>query len=558
MNETNVLDNLDTMKLYGTAKEVYELFQKEFSKEKLNEYLKLDDETFLRKIFPDSDMKKNNKNQNQDNMCFALEQTELWIKKLLGDKKFIEINSKWYGGGIKRQRKAIESFYIVKECENDKWSYHKDSNFTQEQIADEGRIIVENLVKMCTQAENNGNIDGIIKNFPESELYNHVFVHKFLHMNYPERFFNWHSIVMLKKFAKANNVDVSGLYKISRKLCALNIKKDGKLNLDDEIKKSIAFEDIVKKKSIKNIILYGPPGTGKTYNIKNLIIEIMDEDYSENSMQEVLEKEKDNVVFTTFHQSYSYEDFIIGIRPIVKDDKIAYEVKDGIFKKFCDNARNDLDNPHIFIVDEINRGNISKIFGELITIIEESKRGQSVILPYEKNGEQVEFSVPKNVYIIGTMNTADRSISMLDTALRRRFTFIEMMPNPDILDNIEAEKEIELSKLLKDMNDRIEFLYDREHTIGHAYFMNEENKTIKDLDELRFVFRYKIIPLLQEYFFDDYEKIKLVLNDDKDDDKKGFIKKIDCPESLDGNEYPSRYKISDEDWKIEDFQRIYK
>lgn len=558
MNKTNVLDNLDTVKLYSTAKEVYELFQNEFSKEKLNEYLQLDDESFLRKIFP------NYNKTNCDNMCYALFETKKWYEFKSGVPQ--KDNDVWYGGKCGYQGGLANSTGIL--YKDEKWKYYKGNSVVTDDIdkvAEVGRKIVETLCDLCNEVEYENFSVLIIDEYNHNNdipntYYTRNFIHKFFHMNYPEKFYSWHSTAKLKALMISNSLPIKSKskYKMSKELCALNIKKDGKLILSEDVKISIAFGDIVKQKRAKNIILYGPPGTGKTYNISNLIGEIKKEDYSEYSLQEVLEKCGETAVFTTFHQSYSYEDFIIGIRPIVKDDKIAYEVKDGIFKKFCDNARNDIETPYIFIIDEINRGNISKIFGELITIIEESKRGQSVILPYEKNGEQVEFSVPKNVYIIGTMNTADRSVSMLDTALRRRFTFIEMMPNPDILDNIEAEKEIELSKLLKDMNDRIEFLYDREHTIGHAYFMNEENKTIKDLDELRFVFRYKIIPLLQEYFFDDYEKIKLVLNDDKDDDKKGFIKKIDCPESLDGNEYPSRYKISDEDWKIEDFQRIYK
>lgn len=555
MNKTNVLDNLDTVKLYSTAKEVYELFQNEFSKEKLSEYLKLDDEIFLRKIFPDSDMKKNNNEQNKENMCFALEWTGLWVEKTSENKlPAFKLNDKdWCGGGIKRiGQKVINSYYIA--YDNKKWLCDEENDLSLSGVAVKGREFVKNLITLCELAESDGDIDVEIKKFSNSKLYNHVFVHKFLHMNYPDKFFNWHSYTKLKAIIDAKFLEINSKekFKMSQELCKLKIEQNEKIKFSEDFINVV--QKIVEEGNAKNIILYGPPGTGKTYNTKTLVDIIKDKYNSDDSEDKVSEKK----AFTTFHQSYSYEDFIIGIRPIIKDDKIAYEVKDGIFKKFCDNARNDIKTPYIFIIDEINRGNISKIFGELITIIEESKRGQSVILPYEKNGEQVEFSVPKNVYIIGTMNTADRSISMLDTALRRRFTFIEMMPNPDILDNIEAEREIELSKFLEAMNRRIEFLYDREHTIGHAYFMNEENKTIKDLDELRFVFRYKIIPLLQEYFFDDYEKIKLVLNDVSNEEFNGkFITKIKPPESLDENEYPSRYKISDEDWKIEDFKRIY-
>ena len=168
---------------------------------------------------------------------------------------------------------------------------------------------------------------------------------------------------------------------------------------------------------------------------------------------------------------------------------------------------------YVFIIDEINRGNISKIFGELITLIEATKRvglpeGMKAVLPYS----QKPFGVPENVYIIGTMNTADRSIATIDTALRRRFFFKEMMPRPDVLADVSVE-DLSVSNMLLRMNKRIAVLYDREHTIGHAYFMPlKENPTIEALAE---IFINNIIPLLQEYFYEDYEKIRLVLGDNR-------------------------------------------
>ena len=236
-----------------------------------------------------------------------------------------------------------------------------------------------------------------------------------------------------------------------------------------------------------NKILYGPPGTGKTYKLQEI------------------QKQYDNRYTTvTFHQSYGYEDFVEGIRAETNDNgDVYYKVEKGIFRDICERAQQNPDNNYAIFIDEINRGNISKIFGELITLIEISKRGMEVQLPYSKE----KFSVPKNLSIIGTMNTADRSIAVLDTALRRRFEFEEMMPEPyheDISDDIEG---INLQELLAQINDRIEYLYDRDHMIGHAYFID-----CNSFDELHNIFKDKVIPLLQEYFYDDWEKINLVFN----------------------------------------------
>lgn len=419
------------------------------------------------------------------------------------------------------------------------------------------------------------------------------------------------------------------------------------------IKQSENEKILIENQNIPlNQILYGPPGTGKTYHTIDKALEILGENLENRDEKKAKFDEyvkNGQIVFTTFHQSYGYEEFVEGIKPRIdskeNSKEVEYEIKDGIFKELCKKALDnykvslltqeefvkseDLENkieifldelvdqqkfiekiqsggfkleeynekyriitddtnanlylnleifktllenkdkiingrsikqilnnkhrrqidsyyfqlvklfkereqdykvdnnpsekpelkPYIIIIDEINRGNVSKIFGELITLIEPSKRiGEKeelkVTLPY--SGEK--FGVPKNVYIIGTMNTADRSITSLDTALRRRFEFVEMMPDVSKL-SMDCEG-INLQELLKAINTRIEYLLDREKTIGHAFFVSVEN-----LEDLKKVFQNKIIPLLQEYFYNDYALINAVLNDngmifeDKKDDK---------------------------------------
>lgn len=194
--------------------------------------------------------------------------------------------------------------------------------------------------------------------------------------------------------------------------------------------------------------------------------------------------------------------------------------------------------PYVFIIDEINRGNISKIFGELITLIETTKRAGkeeciSTKLPYSNE----EFTVPDNVYIIGTMNTADRSIALMDTALRRRFKFEEMLPDYDLLKDIFVEDKgtkVNIGAMLKAINERIEYLYDREHTIGHAVFLEkmENDKINIDINKLENIFKKNIIPLLQEYFYEDYEKIRIVLGDNAKNEDEQFISAVSIPEDV--------------------------
>ena len=410
-----------------------------------------------------------------------------------------------------------------------------------------------------------------------------------------------------------NRTQISGFSKHNKKELEqmafdIELRKEILSQLDYQTTTEKPMESIkFNKKPPLNQILFGAPGTGKTYNTKRIAVEIINGEKSRtrkeiNTEYENLVNAK-QIVFTTFHQSLSYEDFVEGIKPETSDGKVTYEVKDGIFKSLCQNAnpKNTVSfenaygklqkkltekeiiglktptekafsialnkngnlslmtgskrekqgvltkekllqqlngkevfigwegyfkgvinylksefhfNPettennksYVLIIDEINRGNVSAIFGELITLLEEDKRKGNkeqieVTLPYSAD----KFSVPNNVYIIGTMNTADRSVEALDTALRRRFSFTEMQPNPEILLDSEYQ-DVDLKRLLETINQRIEVLIDKDHQIGHSYFIE-----IQNLDDLKLVFKDKIIPLLEEYFYGDFGKIGLVL-----------------------------------------------
>ncbi len=251
------------------------------------------------------------------------------------------------------------------------------------------------------------------------------------------------------------------------------------------------LETLLKNK--KNIILQGAPGVGKTFCARRLAYEIMKE------------KDDSRVNLIQFHQNYSYEDFILGYKPVGSD----FELQRGIFYKFCISAANNPDKPFFFIIDEINRGNLSKIFGELLMLIEKDYRGEKLTMAYKDE----KFFVPKNVYIIGMMNTADRSLAMIDYALRRRFSFFEMRPGfrsegfkkyqeglaNKHFDSL-IEKVIELNKAIsKDESLGSGF------ELGHSYFCGQ--KTVTD-DWLRQIINYDLVPMLQEYWFDNRKEVE--------------------------------------------------
>lgn len=261
-----------------------------------------------------------------------------------------------------------------------------------------------------------------------------------------------------------------------------------------------------------NQIIYGAPGTGKTYSTVEYAMAIVENRplneklLSPDERKALLAKYEKcmsmgQITFTTFHQNYGYEEFIQGIRPIPSDKGLNFGVVDGVFKKIADVAMGDLENNYVIVIDEINRGNISKIFGELITLIEEDKRWgelnqMSATLPMGDS-----FAVPNNLYIIGTMNSADKSISLIDAALRRRFEFVEKAPDANVIDN-ETLKEvlIKLNKYLRKEQKSTDLL------IGQSYFIG------KTLVELEPVMNRSVIPLLYEYFYDDESKVKKALD----------------------------------------------
>lgn len=291
-------------------------------------------------------------------------------------------------------------------------------------------------------------------------------------------------------------------------------------------KVSAPATDTCSGQSAQNIILYGPPGTGKTYETRALAVRLCDGEApgEEGDLQRRYEalREEGRIEFVTFHQSYSYEEFVEGLRPVPNGDGTGFhlEPRPGVFRRISERALDAYNvarsegrraPDYVLVIDEINRANISRVLGELITLLEPDKRlGQKnalhVTLPY--SGEL--FGAPPNLHVVGTMNTADRSIALLDTALRRRFEFRELMPRPERLSSdLEG---IDLAGVLQAINDRIEYLFDRDHQIGHAYFMDCRTRT--DVDD---VMRHKVIPLLVEYFHEDWEKVRAVLNEENDD-----------------------------------------
>ena len=262
-----------------------------------------------------------------------------------------------------------------------------------------------------------------------------------------------------------------------------------------------------------NFIIYGAPGTGKTYStaeyalaiIENRAVDTRRKSYEERKAVMAAYNDyvrKGQIVFTTFHQSYGYEEFIQGLRPDTKSDKMAFTTVDGVFKRIADDALDDQEKNYVIIIDEINRANISKVFGELITLIESDKRWGEINETCATLQSGDVFAVPNNLYIIGTMNSADKSISLIDAALRRRFEFIEQYPNASLVDDPTLSDVLtKINTILADSLESSDLL------IGHSYFMG------KTADDLCAILNNSIIPLLYEYYYDNKKKVIGVLTD---------------------------------------------
>jgi len=276
------------------------------------------------------------------------------------------------------------------------------------------------------------------------------------------------------------------------------------------------IESVLSRK--KQVILYGPPGTGKTYWAEKACLELASRKAFKKVFDDTNESEKSFlrgnginkglVRVCCFHPTYGYEDFIEGIKPSVLNNQTVFRLCEGIFMSLCNDAKKEQESNFYLIIDEVNRGDISRIFGELITLLERDKRGKEIILPLSGKS----FSVPENVYLVGTMNTADRSIALLDVALRRRFGFYELMPDYALLSGITIEN-LPLGLWLSELNSRIVENIGRDARnlqIGHSYFM-EKGQPIRDFDKLCKVVQEDVIPLIEEYCYGDYNTISRII-----------------------------------------------
>ncbi len=501
----------------------YDDFQEKFAPEVLST---LSGEELLRKMFYSGD-------SNKENLCYYL---EFHIK-----------NRELFGSVAGGSAYKFNLFYQKKKASWVTGSSAKPKLLTLDEAIVLGTEIRDALVKGAEIIKANQDINDAEG---YNNLYNQLFaamgryinllwVQKYYHLIFPDMFpvfYNeaWQKHVLNKLdiepydsgFVRmgqislfANECDVENVVfaQIIYKYCNM-IEDEGEPSGDDVVDNDTPEAELPtllprdKNKIMPlNFILYGAPGTGKTYATAEYamaIIEGRKVDLSQKTPEErsaLMEKYKaaikeGRITFTTFHQSYGYEDFIQGLRPDTKQGGLNFVPVDGVFKRIVNEAIRNGDKDYVIIIDEINRANISKVFGELITLIESDKRwgeinALSVTLP---SGEP--FAVPNNLFIVGTMNSADKSISLIDAALRRRFDFIEVVPNSAIIEN-----EV-LRTILDRLNDYLfKELDSTDLLVGHAYFMG------KTEDDLCDIINHSIVPLLYEYFYDNSNKVKNIL-----------------------------------------------
>ena len=548
---------LDKLKIYNVDKfmeirdESSKILTPEWFREKAKEYPTLDEEAdqlyidFQEKFPPDFLENLTGKDllstiflnpYNKDNLCRIMEY----------DKK-----NRGYFGSIKSgSASKYGLYYSPKEKSWITGTTQKPVHISEDEAINIGTQIRDYLVegsKILAECDNLDTVDEFLNVYTRlvdvtDGYINKIWVLKYYHMIYPDFYPPIYSEgaqkIALERIGReigANPFERLGEMKEFVNECEISNVMFNKImwsiNTDEEMDEDTDEEDITDMLELRtcleierlprvnkifplNYIVYGAPGTGKTYSmIENALAIIdnipLDEFRANNTDRKAnVNRYKElvkngQIVFTTFHQNYGYEEFIQGLRPDKNSDTMKFKIVDGVFKQVADRALNDTENNnYVIIIDEINRANISKIFGELITLIEEDKRWGELNEMSATLQSGDEFAVPNNLYIVGTMNSADKSISLVDVALRRRFDFVEQKPDARLVKNNV------LKMIFENINESlVNELDSTDLLVGHSYFMNKEEKDLCN------ILNNNIIPLLYEYFYDNRKKVAKILTE---------------------------------------------